>query len=144
MTARPAFIAELLEAAEKASKGEWKVSDKVSRLGKDRYLTIVSPEIRLIAHVLEGCEKSEDDAAYIALANPANILELARYIEELEAARDAARDNAIIDAQAAILNNCSACGGTGHQDQSEDQCEYCGRPMAAVEAIRAAALGEKP
>ena len=82
---RPAFIAELLEAAEKSTRGRWEVSDKVLRLNQDRYMTIISPGIRHISYVLEGYEKSEEDAAHIALSCPDNTIELAKYIEELEA-----------------------------------------------------------
>ena len=30
-----------------------------------------------------------------------------------------------------VRHDCNACEGTGHMD-SETECEYCGRPMAAI------------
>ncbi len=31
-----------------------------------------------------------------------------------------------------VRHDCSACNGSGHL--GEDECEYCGRPMAAIRA----------
>ena len=47
--------------------GPWKVSGKVVKLGPDNYLTVIAPD-RWVAHIMDGCQKSEEDACLIAAA----------------------------------------------------------------------------
>lgn len=46
-------------------------------------------------------------------------------------------EQAIMDEREAcatqVRHDCSACEGSGHAD-AETECEYCGRPMAAIRA----------
>lgn len=118
---RPAFIAELLEAAGKATPGKWKL-----RIPSRGYCTnyVVhesynielshADRLKLLVAEFDDCENGEANAAYVACANPANIIELARYIEELEAAREAARNEALEEAARLIEENtCATSSETG-------------------------------
>ena len=72
-----------------------------------------------------------------------------RHIREAEQARERAVRQECIHA---IREACENCEGTGIQPGSEqynefgraigDECEYCGRPIQAIEAIRARAQQE--
>ena len=104
MIARPAFIAELLEAAEKVGEG-----------------------------------------TYFA-AETDNIIALARYIDELEAARDAARNEALEEAakkcdeiaDPAEGMVCINLSPSGHCQRSGHQDCLCQDRQEAVEALAAA------
>ena len=99
---RPAFIAELLEAAEKAAKLKYNVT----------------------------CDKP-GAAPFILLASPANMLDLARYIEELEAALRLAEE---ADEQHI---NCEECDG----ETIPEICGECFPKADAARLARWAALG---
>lgn len=46
------------------------------------------------------------------------------------------RNATLEEAATAIRHECGMCSGTGFADQSGDvECEYCGRPLAAIRAL---------
>jgi hypothetical protein len=73
----------LRELADKATPGPWKVSSNLAKLAGDFFLQIIGP--RWICMIMDDCEKSEEDAAFIAAANPQTIIALCERVEKLEA-----------------------------------------------------------
>ncbi len=66
---------------------------------------------------------------------------LGNRIAELEAERDSIRDEALEEAMAKVRHDCTMCEGSGYADPTgEAECEYCGRPRAAIRALK----GTKP
>jgi hypothetical protein len=82
---------ELEKLAGAATPGPWRVSETVAVLGSDRHLTIISDH-RWIAHILEDSNLSEEDAAFIAAANPETILLLCRVARAAGELEDSAAD----------------------------------------------------
>jgi hypothetical protein len=60
-------------------------------------------------------------------------------IRQLKAQLVRVRAEVIEECATAIRQACAACGGTGAAHQSGpdtwDECEYCGRPIAAIRAL---------
>lgn len=78
-------------------------------------------------HTRAGWERvagASREAAEQALAEAKDEIQ-----ERIRAAVEAQKER---DAKA-IRDNCPACEGTGHAD-AETECEYCGRPIAAIRA----------
>lgn len=66
------------------------------------------------------------------IGNPQRRTELA---EDIATALRAAERRGMERAKARVRQDCSACEGTGHADGvHEHECEYCGRPMAAIQS----------
>ena len=86
----------------KFTPGPWEVSGKVAKLGPDNYLTVIAPD-RWVAHVLDGCEKSEEDARLIAAAPDLHdsIRDLLAYLDG-DISGPAQRDGIIAEARAAL------------------------------------------
>lgn len=56
-------------------------------------------------------------------------------VTALQSMHDDTREAAVRECCAAIQKNCGPCdgtGGMGHEGEQQCQCEYCGRPIAAI------------
>lgn len=130
-------IDELEKLAKAATQGKWYVSDKVFAVKDDTFLVIASPE-RWIAHVLEGTPLGEEDAAFIAAANPKVVLELIATTRQLQAERDAAHArgwNEAVEAAAKIAKNAwlvSTHGTIGDADYGNAICEQAANDIRAL------------
>jgi len=82
----PTERAALKAAAEKATKGTWYVNSKFS---KKNFRVETRPSMAICQTFGNSCG-DEEDAAYIALANPAAILSLIAENERLQEFREAA------------------------------------------------------
>lgn len=144
---RPAFIAELLEAAEKATPGDWHVDpdDRDSMEWNNHIIDDNGGRICFMAN--DGTKENiigQANANHIALSCPAKTCELARYIEELEAGREAAYDTAFNDAK--VLDASNAAHIVRLEAEVKERREALNELKAwiAQGGNRAAELGEKP
>jgi excinuclease UvrABC ATPase subunit len=97
-------------------------SSAYTRVWADLYNAMSADLIIQMADRIEELEKEREEAVLVR-----------EYAHRVTAA--AARNKALEEAAAKVRLECAACGGTGHA--SEDaECEYCGRPMRAILALK--------
>jgi hypothetical protein len=108
----------LRKLAEAATPGPWRVSDKSVRLTQDNYILVVSQD-RWIGLVMDNCELSEEDAAFIAAANPTAVIAL---LDEMDALR--AKVKVLVEALSDAQNHLDYCGWG---DKWERECAIEGK-----------------